>query len=78
MNIKKQQHGKRFILNTLALSLLAIHTPVYALQALDDSDLRNVNGQDGVHIEASLKEANIKTLYWTDQAGRAEAVATSA
>ena len=77
MDIKKQQHGKRFILNTLALSLLAIHAPVYALQALDDSDLRNVNGQDGVHIEASLKEANIKTLYWTDQVGRAEADATS-
>ncbi|MDR0236295.1 DUF6160 family protein [Acinetobacter sp.] len=73
----KQEQRKRFILNTLALSLLAMHLPAYALQAMDDSDLRNVNGQDGVNIEATLKEANIKTLYWTDQAGRAEADATS-
>lgn len=73
----KQEQRKRFILNTLAFSLLAMHVPAYALQALDDGDLRNVNGQDGVNIEATLKEANIQTLYWTDQAGRAETDATS-
>lgn len=77
MKIQKQRHGKRFILNTLAFSLWVMHVPAYALQALDDGDLRNVNGQDGVNIEATLKEANIKTLYWTDQTGRAEADATS-
>ncbi len=73
----KQQYKKGFILNTLALSMLAIHIPAYALQALDDSDLRNVNGQDGIHIETTLKEANIKTLYWTDQVGRADDSPTS-
>lgn len=73
----KQEQRKGFILNTLAFSLLAMHVPAYALQALDDGDLRNVNGQDGVNIEATLKEANIQTLYWTDQAGRAETDATS-
>ena len=77
MKIKNQKNRKGFILNTLALSILAIHTPAYALQALDDGDLRNVNGQDGVHIETTLTEANVKTLYWTDQAGRAESDATS-
>ncbi|MEG0486546.1 MAG: heme utilization protein [Acinetobacter sp.] len=73
----KQQYKKGFILNTLALSMLVIHLPAYALQALDDSDLRNVNGQDGIHIETTLKEANIKTLYWTDQVGRADDSPTS-
>ena len=76
MKTKQQQHKKRLILNSLALSILCIHVPAYALQVLDDSDLRNVNGQDGIHIETTLKEANIKTLYWTDQVGRAESNAT--
>ena len=76
MKTKQQQHKKKLILNTLALSILCVHVPAYALQVLDDSDLRNVNGQDGIHIETTLKEANIKTLYWTDQVGRAESNAT--
>jgi len=76
MKLKKQKYSKGFILNTLAFSMLVIHVPTHALQVMDDSDLRNVNGQDGIHIEATLKEANIKSLYWTDQVGRAESAAT--
>lgn len=72
---KKQKNG--FVLSAVAVSMLAMQMPAYALEALDDADMRNVNGQDGVHIETSLKEANIKTLYWTDQVGRADADATS-
>lgn len=76
MKIKQQDAKKGFILNTLAFSLLVMHVPAYALQAMDDSDLRNVNGQDGINIETSLTEANIDKLYWTDQTGRTETDAT--
>ena len=76
MKLEKQQK-KGFILSALAFSMLLVHVPAHALEALADSDLRNVNGQDGVHIETTMAEANIKTLYWTDQVGRAESDATS-
>ncbi|AXQ23280.1 heme utilization protein [Acinetobacter wuhouensis] len=76
MNIKQKKCPKKIILNTLSLSILFVHMSAHALQALDDGDLRAINGQDGIHIEASLKESNIKTLYWTDQSGRAESDAT--
>lgn len=73
---KKQNHGKGFILNTLTLSMLCVSAPTYALEALDDSGLRNINGQDGVYITTTFKEANIDTLYWMDNAGRGTAGAT--
>jgi hypothetical protein len=41
----------------------------HALQSLDDSALRNVNGQDGVHISTSYDEINVDKLYWQDNAG---------
>ncbi len=48
-NNQKQQTG-RFVLNTLAASVLLISHSVYALEALDDNSLSNVNGQDGLHV----------------------------
>lgn len=77
MKIEKQKYQKGFVLTALAFSICVAHSSAFALQAMDDSDLRNVNGQDGIHVETSLKEANIKTLYWNDQVGRAESNATS-
>ena len=73
---KKQNHGKGFILNTLTLSMLFMSAPTYALEALDDSGLRNINGKDGVYIQTTFKEADIDTLYWMDNAGRGTAGAT--
>ncbi len=76
MKNKKQNHGKGFILNTLSLSMILMSSSSYALEALGDSDLRAVSGQDGVHIATTFKEANIDQLYWTDNAGRGTAGAT--
>ncbi len=76
MKNKKQSHKNGFILNTLTFSMMLLSGSVHALQALDDGDMRAVNGQDGVHIVTSFDEANVDTLYWTDQAGRGT-VATS-
>ena len=70
MKNKKQNHPNGFILNTLTVSMMLLSSSVYALQAMDDGDLRAVNGQDGVHIATTFDEANIDALYWTDKAGR--------
>ena len=49
---------------------------VHALQAMDDSDLRAINGQDGEQIATTFDETNVDTLYWTDQAGRGTVATT--
>ena len=71
-NNQKQQTG-RFVLNTLAASVLLISHSVYALEALDDNSLSNVNGQDGLHVNLDFKEVNAGTVFWEDNAGRGTA-----
>jgi hypothetical protein len=69
MKKNNQNHNTAwFALNTLATSMLLINS-AHALQSLDDSALRNVNGQDGVHISTSYDEINVDKLYWQDNAG---------
>ena len=70
MKNKKYNHNKILILNTLTVSMLLASSHIYALQAMEDSDLRAINGQDGVQISTTLSEANIDQLYWSDDAGR--------
>ena len=70
MKNKKQSHKTAyFALNVLAASLLLMSHPVYALQTLDDSALRQVNGQDGIHVATTYDEINVKQLYWQDDVG---------
>lgn len=66
-----------FTLNTLAASLLIASHSAYAMQSLDDSALRQINGQDGISINTSFDEVNVKQLYWEDNAGRGSAGATN-
>ena len=70
MKNKKQNHEHGFILKTLAVSVMLLSGSAHALQAMDDSDLRSVNGQDGVSISTTFDEVNFDKLYWTDQVGR--------
>lgn len=78
MKKNNQNHNVAyFALNTLAASLLMISHSAYAMQSLDDSALRQVNGQDGISINTSFDEVNVKQLYWEDDAGRGTASATN-
>ena len=90
MNNKNQNHQhrlgpsstsstKKLVLNRLSLSVFmaSVSSSVFALQALQDDDMRAVNGQDGVHISTTLTEANIDQAYWADDAGRGSAGATN-
>ena len=70
MKNNKQNHKRNFTLNALAVSVLIASGQSYALQVMQDDDLRAVDGQDGVQISTTLSEANIDQLYWTDDAGR--------
>ncbi|MCH7384115.1 heme utilization protein [Acinetobacter dispersus] len=80
MKNKNVNHRKiSFALNTLAASIFFISHSAYALQALDDSALRSVNAQDGVHIETTYDNINVDQFYWQDNAGRgsSDAVGTT-
>ncbi|MEF9957212.1 MAG: heme utilization protein [Acinetobacter sp.] len=74
MKKNNQKLQKRlFILNALAASVLLISHSAHALQALDDSSMRNVNAQDGLHVNLGFKELNVDTAFWSDNAGRGSA-----
>lgn len=74
MKNKKLNHRTiNFALNTLAASMFFISHSAYALQALDDSAMRSVNGQDGVHIETTYDNINVDQFFWQDNAGRGSA-----
>lgn len=68
VNKNKKRH---FVLTTLASSILCLTHTAYALQELQDTDLRQVNGQDGVSLQTTYDEIKVDQLYWEDRAGMA-------
>lgn len=58
-----------FRLSFLASSLLCLAQTSFALQSLDDVDLRHIDGQDGLAIDLQYSKINIDELYWQDKAG---------
>lgn len=74
MEKKNQKLQTRyFVLNTLAVSILLVSNSTYALQALDDTSMRDVNAQDGLNVNLDFKEVNAGTVFWEDNAGRGTA-----
>lgn len=68
--MKNNNQNRRFMLKSLTMSMLLLSGHSFALQTMQDEELRSVNGQDGVKISTTLSEANIDQLYWSDDAGR--------
>jgi len=64
------KNASQFTLSVLSLSILLVQSS-YALQMLEDSDLRDVEGQDGLDINVSYSQADIGNMYWEDLAGTA-------
>ncbi len=62
---------RNFALTALSASILLLINPAYALQALQDKDLRQIDGQDGIHITTEYSQADIEKLYWEDKTGTA-------
>jgi len=64
------KNASQFTLSVLSLSILLVQSS-YALQMLEDSDLRDIEGQDGLDINVSYSQADIGNMYWEDLAGTA-------
>lgn len=74
MKRNKENHVYvQFALNSLAASMLLLSGSVYALEAMNDADLRTVNGQDGIAISTSYGQIDLDQVYWEDHAGSATA-----
>ncbi|WP_151980033.1 DUF6160 family protein [Acinetobacter guerrae] len=66
------KNKKTFNLSMLTISMICVTQSVFALQELNDKDLRQVNGQDGVNIQLGFDQVNIEQAYWEDKAGKSD------
>ncbi|ONG41488.1 hypothetical protein BKE30_03320 [Alkanindiges hydrocarboniclasticus] len=69
--IRNHYKTRQFALTALAASMLQFSSNTYAMQVLDDRDLRKVDGQDGINISTEYTQADIDQLYWEDKTGTA-------
>ena len=69
MQNNKKFQRPLFRLTVLAMSLCAAQSSVYAMQALNEQDMRAVNAQDGIMLDTQYDSLNIDRLYWEDKAG---------
>lgn len=69
MKNNKNRQLPVFRLTALAMSLCAAQSSVYAMQALNEQDLRAVNAQDGIMLDTQYDSLNIDRLYWEDKVG---------
>ena len=67
---KPTKKRSQFTLTVLSLSMLLMQTS-YALQVLEDNDLRDTEGQDGIDLTINYTQADIGSMYWEDMAGTA-------
>ncbi|SPL71089.1 DUF6160 family protein [Acinetobacter stercoris] len=66
---KKIQAKKSFLLSTLMSSMLVFMPSAYALQEMNDNDMRAMDGQDGITANIVYTNVNIDRVSWVDQAG---------
>lgn len=71
MKIKSQSY-RYFNLTALASSVLLLSTGSYALQALDEQGMRQVDGQDGISLTTNYDRIDIDQVYWEDKTGSAD------
>ena len=69
MKNNKNRQLPVFRLTALAMSLCAAQSSVYAMQALNEQDLRAVNAQGGIMLDTQYDSLNIDRLYWEDKVG---------
>ena len=71
MKIDHQKTKRTFALTALVSCVILAHQSAFALQALEDQDLRQVDGQDGIALQTEYSQIEIDQLYWEDRAGTA-------
>ncbi|WP_336151348.1 DUF6160 family protein [Acinetobacter ursingii] len=65
----KLNKQKKFLLNVLSCSILFSMQNSHAMQAMNDSDMRAVDGQDGIIADVSYGSVGFDQLYWDDKTG---------
>ena len=65
----KLNKQKKFLLNVLSCSILFSMQNGYAMQAMNDRDMRAVDGQDGIIADVSYGSVGFDQLYWDDKTG---------
>ena len=65
----KLNKQKKFLLNVLSCSILFSMQNSHAMQAMNDSDMRAVDGQDGIVADVSYGSVGFDQLYWDDKTG---------
>lgn len=71
MQNHKISHRPLFQLTALAVALYLAQSSAFAMQELNETAMRQVNGQDGLHLNTSYDTLHMDKLYWEDKAGRA-------
>ncbi|WP_413784493.1 DUF6160 family protein [Acinetobacter sp. S54] len=67
---------KKFLLKVLTCSILFSMQNSYAMQAMNDSDMRAVDGQDGIVAEVGYGSVGFDQIYWDDKTGSSTAAST--
>lgn len=65
----KLNKQKKILLNVLSCSILFSMQNSHAMQAMNDSDMRAVDGQDGIVADVSYGSVGFDQLYWDDKTG---------
>ncbi|TEU24775.1 DUF6160 family protein [Alkanindiges illinoisensis] len=65
------KRSRYFALSTLAGSLLLAQGSAYALQEMNEQDMRKIDGQDGIYIGTEYDRIDVDKVYWEDKAGTA-------
>ncbi|WP_026471257.1 DUF6160 family protein [Alkanindiges illinoisensis] len=67
----KNVTSRKFALSTLASSLMIMQLPAYALQEMNEQDMRKIDGQDGIYIGTEYDRIDVDKVYWEDKTGTA-------
>ncbi|TCM65827.1 hypothetical protein EC844_11473 [Acinetobacter calcoaceticus] len=71
MKKMKNKAEKKLILSTLTSCIIASISQAHALQAMSDTDMRAVDGQDGINASINYENVSIDKVAWIDQSGKA-------
>ena len=69
--IRSDDAPRRFKYSTLVVCVLCVMSSSnsHALESLDDTAMRGVNGQDGLAVNVQYDEVRLDNAYWEDRTG---------
>ena len=68
----------KFYYHSLAAAIILASSPAFAFEPLDDQQMSDTSGADGLMIETQATQITLDNAYWQDQAGTATTGGTAA